>query len=344
MMGDLLRAPFPWFGGKSRVSDLVWDRLGADVVNYVEPFFGSGAVLLGRPGYDAATMTETINDKDGFICNLWRAIKADPEAVAAHADWPQNENDLHARHAWLVGQRETLVERIEGDPEFFDAKIAGWWVWGICLWIGSGWCSGNGPWGVEDGKLLHLGDRGRGINRQLLHLGNRGMGINRKLPEIGGSRGAPNGRGVHMKTQRDNVGGWFAALSERLRRVRVCCGDWARVCGSSPTYKIGPTGVFLDPPYGDEAARCADLYATDSGSIAGDVRAWCLANGGNPLLRIALCGYAGEHDELEAHGWDVVAWKAKGGYGSQGAGRENAARERIWFSPNCLRARQGRLF
>jgi hypothetical protein len=36
--------------------------------------------------------------------------------------------------------------------------------------------------------------------------------------------------------------------------------------------------------------------------------------------------------------WTVVPWKAHGGYGSQGdgRGRENAARETIWFSPNCL--------
>ena len=43
-----LRAPFPWFGGKRKVADAVWQRLGR-VGNYVEPFFGSGAVLLGRP-------------------------------------------------------------------------------------------------------------------------------------------------------------------------------------------------------------------------------------------------------------------------------------------------------
>lgn len=44
-----LKAPFTWFGGKSRVARLVWERFG-DPANYVEPFFGSGAILLGRPG------------------------------------------------------------------------------------------------------------------------------------------------------------------------------------------------------------------------------------------------------------------------------------------------------
>jgi DNA adenine methylase len=75
------------------------------------------------------------------------------------------------------------------------------------------------------------------------------------------------------------------------------------------------------------------------------VRAWALANGDNRLLRIALCGYAGEHDELVDAGWSTVAWKARGGYGSQGdgRGRENATRERIWFSPHCLNGEQGDL-
>ena len=35
-------------GGKSKVADMVWERLG-DVDNFVEPFAGSLAVLLRRP-------------------------------------------------------------------------------------------------------------------------------------------------------------------------------------------------------------------------------------------------------------------------------------------------------
>jgi site-specific DNA-adenine methylase len=80
---QVLKALFPWFGGKSRVATEVWQRFG-DVPNYVEPFFGSGAVLLGRLH---EPHIETINDKDGFVANFWRATKADPEAVAHYADW-----------------------------------------------------------------------------------------------------------------------------------------------------------------------------------------------------------------------------------------------------------------
>jgi hypothetical protein len=56
-------------------------------------------------------------------------------------------------------------------------------------------------------------------------------------------------------------------------------------------------------------------------------------------MRIALCGYDGEHNALEQAGWSVFAWKAKGGYAHTGDGRgkTNAALERIWFSPACLK-------
>jgi len=343
----ILQAPFPWFGGKSRVAHEVWPRFGP-CSNYVEPFFGSGAVLLARPG--GAQGTETVNDKDGFVCNAWRAIKSMPDETAEWADWPVNENDLHARHVWLVERREALSRRLEGDPDYCDPKIAGWWLWGISCWIGGGWCAGrNGPWGVvedEDGvrQLVHLGDagqgvqrrlvhlaRGRGVQRKRVHLGNAGRGVKRKLVHLGDA-----GRSVSRSGT--DLDAWFAALSERMRRVRVCCGDWSRVCGPTPTTKFGLAGVFLDPPYSAQTGRDADIYATEDLTVAQDVAAWCREHGDDPLMRIALCGYDGEHD---LPGWECVAWKAAGGYGlqSEKTGRENARRERIWFSPHCLRGR-----
>jgi hypothetical protein len=112
-----LKAPFPWFGGKSRVADLVWERFG-EVPNYVEPFFGSGAVMLARP---FPVATETVNDLDCFIANFWRAVQKDPKLVALWADWPVNEADLHARHLWLV-KREEFRERIKADPSITTRK------------------------------------------------------------------------------------------------------------------------------------------------------------------------------------------------------------------------------
>lgn len=303
---SMLRAPFPWFGGKSRAGDLIWSRLGP-VANYVEPFAGSLAVLLGRPH---APKTETVNDLDCYLANFWRAIIQAPEETARWADAPLNEADLHARHTWLIARREEHRERMLTEPEYWDAKLAGWWVWGQCAWIGSGWT-------VEKSrKLPHLGDAGRGVNRQLPHLGNAGQGVNRQLPHLGDA-----GHGI-----RD----YFQTLAARLRRVRVACGNWDRVLGDSVTWRHGLTGIVLDPPYAEGEMD----YAEHSG-LASEVREWCLEHGGHPQLRIALCGLSGEH---ELPGWDCVPWKGRGGYGSQrrDGKNDNRSRERIWFSPHCL--------
>lgn len=429
-----LRAPFPWFGGKSRVAHVVWDYFG-DVSNFVEPFFGSGAVLLGRP---FAPRTETVNDKDCYLANFWRAVQHDPETVAHYCDGPVNEADLHARHRWLVNQA-AFRERMMSDPDYYDPKIAGWWCWGISQWIGSGWCSrpewvgrGNASaaargihtseyrqrpsltrvrdiaasagWrkrpnlGRGGGKGV-LGSRFRGNEvPQKMPTAKRALGsgvlrsefqLSRQLPQLHGDSGAV-GRGVVAKkfqlpqlrsggtdrngygrgvlagkfrkstsrmgqwtsrlflsnaknqgvlsqTIRSNLIDYMLALADRLRAVRVCCGDWKRVLGPSPTTCIGTTAVFLDPPYSEAAGRDGSIYNSESLTVATEVAAWCVANGDNPKLRIALCGYEGEHTMPKS--WTCVAWKANGGYGNQGngAGRSNAGRERIWFSPHCLK-------
>ena len=136
-MSDL-RAPFPWFGGKSRVAPLVWTRFG-DVSSYVEPFAGSMACVLGRPHWPwKDNRIETVNDADCYLANFWRALQADPQAVAEWADRPVNEADLSAIHTWLINTGKERVEQLKTDPDFYDAKVAGWWVWGLCIWIGSG--------------------------------------------------------------------------------------------------------------------------------------------------------------------------------------------------------------
>lgn len=320
-----MKAPFPYFGGKSRVAHVVWDRFG-DVPHYIEPFFGSGAVLLSRP--DRARH-ETINDADGLLANFWRSVQQVPDEVARHADWPVNEADLHARHLWLLGQRESITMRLMGDPEWCDPRAAGWWVWGVCQKIGGGWCSGKGPWVSVDGVLMK-GDGGMGVSRGLPHLC-QNRGVHRNLPDFIASRSE-----YLLKT--------FAELQERLRGVRVACGDWTRVMSPSVTQHLGTCGIFFDPPYATEAR--STVYAHDSTSAAHDVRKWCLENGANTKLRIALCGYDGEHNELVDAGWSVHVYEAGPSYGKGNGGRGdiNAKLERIWFSPQCLKEQQSRLF
>jgi len=331
-------APFPYFGGKARIAETVWQHLG-DVRGYVEPFFGSGAVFLNRP--QPFKGVETVNEVDGLVCNFWRAVQAKPDEVAQYADWLVNENDLHARHAWLVERKDSLQAKLEGDPEYYDAKIAGWWCWGVACWIGSGFCSGKGPWQVQevDGvrQLVQITST-NGVSRRCVHLSNAGEGVLKKS-----CRDTPSENGI-AGCGEQGLHAWMQALCERLRRVRVCCGDWRRVCGGRSGNALShffaggkPCGIFLDPPYADTANREDGCYRVDSLSVAHDVREWAIEHGDDPRLRIALCGYEGEHTMPQS--WKCVAWKANGGMASlsksESQGKANCRRERIWFSPHC---------
>lgn len=294
-----MKAPFPYFGGKRRVAPEIWEAFG-DVDNYVEPFAGSLAVLLERPAWHQSARLETVNDADCYLSNFWRAVTAEPDEVARFADWPVNECDLFARHLWLVNEGRQRIERMEADPDFYDAKVAGWWVWGICSWIGSGWCAGSGP--------------GRGVNRQLPHLGNAG-------------RGEPP------------IYGYFRALASRLRNVRVCCGDWSRVVTQGALVYGSTVGILLDPPYQGDL-RDGDVYRTDDPDVSSAVREWAIANGDDPRYRIALCGYETEHADFMPTKWRKHTYSAKRAYGTAGnkdsRNNTNRHQERIWFSPWCL--------
>lgn len=324
-----LTAPFPYFGGKRRAAETVWARIG-DVGGYVEPFAGSAAVLLARPDVPARRV-ETLNDADGWLVNTWRAIQQAPADVAKHASGPVTEIDYHARLAWLQERRtDDLVSWLEGDPDVFDAKAAGWWLYVAACGIGDPW--GPGPWRVIDGrlqdtrKLPHLGSAGQGVNRELPHLGDAGKGVNRKLPHLGDAG------------KEARLGAYLSALAARLTTVRITCGDWRRVLKPSVTRATagpGITGIFLDPPY----ATSGDLYAStnttdEHKTISADVRDWCIRTATSDM-RIVLCGFDNEHDELLDHGWTVEAGKAGGGAGYNTDGQAGR-RERLWISPGCL--------
>ena len=355
----ILKAPFPYPGGKSKVASMVWDRFG-DVDNFIEPFCGTMAVLLKRPAehFRSGYRTETVNDANHYLVNFWRAVKHDPEVVAYHADWPVMEADLHARHRWLVRSEEVKEWRnlLTQDPEHYNAKIAGYWVWGQCSWIGGGWCNDI----RNDYEQMPQLDVNHGVNLggrpQLADAFDIGRGVNAggsehlKRPCFPDSQSPIRGVcGVRRQWLID----WMRRLSDRLRLVRTCYGHWSRICDSDSTpTRLGTCGVFLDPPYpterGDNSKKSRDgsLYINDKtqclNALRDEVLAWCRKWSG-PQIRIAVCGYEGDgYEALEQEGWAVESWETNGGYSNQrkkkGQGKgENAKRERIWFNPASVK-------
>jgi len=283
---------------------------------------------------------------------------------------------MHARHLALLKWRaENQLEHLMGDPAWHDPVMAGWWAWGQSCWIGSGWCSGTGPWIVDElGRIAKRGGTGvkrqrphlvgdgqgvnrpqareEGVNRKLPHLGNDGQGVNRPQAR---EPGTSVDYGYHPMTMPE-LRRWFQFLSARLRHVRILNGDWRRAVtgGAAMTLPVrmqpdGAVGIFLDPPYADTAERTDNLYANDSLTVAHDVREWAIKAARNPKWRIVLAGFDGEHDELhERHGWRVVEWYRagflKGGMGNTAGTDEDGTvghvqhKERLWLSPGCLTA------
>lgn len=249
-----MKAPFPWFGGKSTVADAVWRRLGSPK-QYIEPFCGSAAILLAAP---APASLEVIGDANCYVANFWRALKLQPDAVIAAQEYPVSHIDLFARHRWLT--EPTRVATLRDallDPEWpGDAKIAGWWLWGQCCWIGSGWCDpGKGQRTVGAGTL-----------GQIPYVSSPGQGV--QAPTAGA------------------VGDWMRSLAARLANVRVVHGDWTRCLNNH--YGEDKTAVFLDPPY----LAFEKLYSDANSPVAAEVAAWAREHA---HLRVALCGHRGDY-------------------------------------------------
>ena len=306
--------------------------------------------MLARPNPDPTTHIETINDADGLVANVWRALQADPDAVAKYCDYPVNHADLAARKRVLIAEKDTLLPKLIDSPDYYDTKLAGYWIWGTCCWIGSGMTRiggiphlGDAGMGVHAiGKRPHLTDAGRGVHSigQIPHLDNAGVGVHAisQIPQLG------NDSADVTAPYNTNIYKWFRQLSERLRNVRVVCGDWTRVCGGNWQDKMGDVGIFLDPPYAVEDR--ADVYECEDKQVAHAVRAWSIERGKLALYRIVIAGYDEHAEELTAEGWTMTAWKTHGGYGNiarnNGAsrGKDNRRREVLYFSPNCVKTQK----
>ena len=309
---DLLKAPFPYFGGKRKVASYIWERIGR-VSNYVEPFGGSLAVLLGRP--TPFSGAETVNDWSCLLINAWRAIQFAPEELAAILVGPAAEVDTESQHWALITRADELRNKL-GDPLYYNVILASYWIKGANEWIGSGWAAegGTGPWSwsPERGwmKRVRGGNAGKGINRQLPHLGDAGKG--------------------QYDERIEWVSLWLLSLKDRLCRVRIACGDFERVLSPSATTKLGITGIVLDPPYSD-----TEYVYGDSTPVSQRVQSWCLESGNNNLLRIVVAGRGTEHDILLTKGWTRKTWTTNRGYSNS----DNTGRleEVLWMSPACIK-------
>lgn len=117
---ERIRAVLRYPGAKWRMSDFILRYMPAHH-SYLEPYFGSGAVLFRK----APSPIETVNDINGDVVNLFRVIREDASALADYvAGIP------YARQEYKAAIAETEVcTMIERAARFL---ILAWQSYGAC--------------------------------------------------------------------------------------------------------------------------------------------------------------------------------------------------------------------
>lgn len=112
-----LKAPFPWFGGKSRVAHIVWDRFGA-VPNYVEPFCKGQTMLTHTPQECLAHTRQRLRDmterRDALQVSLDNAKRAHEKLRARFSSRLTSvESERDAAQRALVAQRSIARKAVQ---------------------------------------------------------------------------------------------------------------------------------------------------------------------------------------------------------------------------------------
>ena len=77
-----MRSVLHYPGSKKRIASWIIRHMPPHH-SYLEPYFGSGAVLFNKP----RSNIETVNDLDGRVVNLFDWIRKDPERLAHEISW-----------------------------------------------------------------------------------------------------------------------------------------------------------------------------------------------------------------------------------------------------------------
>lgn len=102
-----MKAVLKYLGSKWRLARRI-DSCFPEHHSYLEPFFGSGAVLFNKP----RSNIETVNDIDGNVVNLFRWIRDDPERLAHeiyYTPYSRQEYDI----AFAAEPEDSLAKAVD---------------------------------------------------------------------------------------------------------------------------------------------------------------------------------------------------------------------------------------
>jgi DNA adenine methylase len=166
--GKLL--PFRWYGGK--YSHLKWLQKALpeseDISSYIEPFGGSGAVLLNRKPCE----TEVYNDIDSDVTNFFEVLKSDKEELLRNiALTPFSREELGYAAEFKGGNGVSELERARlffvraGQTRSGLAQEASSGRWAYCKTTSRRNMSGAvSRWHGRLEQLYHVADRLKGVD------------------------------------------------------------------------------------------------------------------------------------------------------------------------------------
>ncbi|WP_302271897.1 DNA adenine methylase [Brachyspira aalborgi] len=323
-----IKAPFFYFGGKSMIAELVWKLLGKDIKRYFEPFAGSLAVLFAREKDTNTLYSEIVNDLDCLLINVWKALKYASHEVALLCCDPSSQLLYWQRICYIIKHKDFLLERMLKDDEYYDIKLAAYWIY----------CKSSeiGAVAIDKTDINDIYNSiDNGITRGRIQL-LRSNGIHSKCTHLYNPYSV-----TRCKLERLTL--WFSQIQSVLENVKITCLDWKRLFNEGSHWQDDNSssniGIFFDPPYGDIERR-KSLYRIDSYSVAKEVNDFCVKNAYKKTYRIVIAGYEGEHNNLENYGYTKYYWKAQGGYGNINSNYKNKNKERLWASYSCNVIRQ----
>lgn len=104
----IINAVVKYPGAKWAVADWIIGHFPAHH-SYLEPFFGSGAVLFRKP----RSHIETVNDLDGEVVNLFRWIRDEPERLAREVYWMPYAREVYDATYFDRGKADTLQRAVD---------------------------------------------------------------------------------------------------------------------------------------------------------------------------------------------------------------------------------------
>ena len=126
----MAKPPFPWIGGKEKIAPYILQTFPPKLAQYVEPFGGSGAVLLALP--QDPSRLDIYNDLDAELVNLYSCIKECSNVLLRELKFlPIHSRRLFEYYRDFVAHKEVYYQNVQaeiaclGDRSCFTEEQAG---------------------------------------------------------------------------------------------------------------------------------------------------------------------------------------------------------------------------